>query len=360
MPDPMLAPISHVRGRLYIKTTIVAKINSIDATSRLKQSLGLPKIQPRPPCPPKVYQKLYKFLDSALPAGTKRHTRALVLNKAELPPKSSSSIPKPIVKTIPSKQAIPRNRASRRLTAPVQVPEWVMPATRLLCQKLGAPAAPHHIFAGVSSILTLPASTESNNTETSMDATKKIPALIMIVFLTVYTRLTAMETPVDIFMDQKKRGFRILKDYMEQESVEEDEINDDDFDKLILLFGDRGWTQMDWFENITPGAGLGLDRMVEKSREVSSENEGATPQESILNFHDLDDNEKNYLQAGLGTMVCYKVIRQSEESSDVCKMQDKVDYLSKKRRLHYQEWKKGILVLIKELEQRDEMDQEAG
>lgn len=355
----MLVPISRVRGRLYIKTIIVAKINSIDATSRLKQSLGLPKIQPRPPCPPKVYEKLYKFLDSTLPAGTKRHRRALVVNKAELSPKSVSN-PKPIVKTTPTKQAIPRNRALRRLTAPAQVPEWIMPAIRLLCQKLGAPAAPHHIFAGVSSILTLPSSTESNNTETSMDATKKIPTLIMIVFLTVYARLTAMETPVDIFMDQKKRGSRILKDYMEQESVEEDEINDDDFDKLILLFGDRGWTQMDWFENITPGAGLGLDRIVEKSREAGSENEGATQQESILNFHDLDGNEKDYLQAGLGTMVCYKIIRQGEESSDGCKMQDKVDYLSKKRRLHYQEWKKGILVLIKELEQRDEMDQEAG
>lgn len=40
-------------------------------------------------------------------------------------------------------------------------------------------------------------------------------------------------------------------------------------------------------------------------------------------------------------------------------MQDKIDYLSEKRRLHYQKWKKGILLLIEELEQRDEMEQEA-
>lgn len=179
-----------------------------------------------------------------------------------------------------------------------------MPVIRLLCQKLGAPAAPHHIFAGVSSILTLPTSTETNITGTSMDATKKIPALIMIVFLTVYARLTAMETPVDIFMDQKEKGFGILKEYMGKEAVG-DEINDDDFDKLILVFRDRGWTQMDWFDNIAPGTGLGLDHPIEESYEADSENDEATQQESLLNFHDLDGNEKDYLQAGLNTMVCH-------------------------------------------------------
>ena len=138
-----------------------------------------------------------------------------------------------------------------------------------------------------------------------MDLTPKIPALIMTVFFTVYARLSAIETPVDKFMDQKKRGFGILKDYMGQEAVGEYKIKDSDFDDLILAFRDKGWTQMDWFENITPGAGLGLDHVIEKSRESGLENEEATQQESILSSHDLDGNEKDYLQAGLGTMVCY-------------------------------------------------------
>lgn len=127
----------------------------------------------------------------------------------------------------------------------------------------------------------------------------------MTVFFTVYIRLSAKEIPVDKFMDQKKRGLRILKDYMGQEAVGGDKIKDLDFDELILAFRVRGWTQMDWFENITPGAGLGLDHVIEKSRESGLENEEATQQESILSSHDLDGNEKDYLQAGLGTMVCY-------------------------------------------------------
>lgn len=52
-------------------------------------------------------------------------------------------------------------------------------------------------------------------------------------------------------------------------------------------------------------------------------------------------------------------IRRGEGSSDICQMQDKVDYLSEKRRLHYQEWKKGILLRIEDLGQRNEMEEEA-
>lgn len=277
----------------------------IDSVSRLKQSLGLPKIQPRPPCPPRVYQKLYKFLDSTLLTGTKRHTRVPVTKKAALTPKSSPSKPKTLAKATPTKHVTPRNRASRGLSAPIEVPEWIMPVIRQLCQGLDAPAAPHHIFAGVSSILTLPESTESKSTRNSIDAAKNILALIMVAFFTVYTRLTATETPVDIFMNQKKKGFTILNDFIEEEAVEEEMITDDDFDKLILAFRDSGWTQLDWFENITPGAGLGLDHRTEESGIAGSENYEATQQESILDLRDLDSNERDYLQAGLGTMVCY-------------------------------------------------------
>lgn len=36
------------------------------ACERLKQRLNLPRIEPRPPCGPRIYKKLYKFLESAL------------------------------------------------------------------------------------------------------------------------------------------------------------------------------------------------------------------------------------------------------------------------------------------------------
>lgn len=36
-------------------------------------------------------------------------------------------------------------------------------------------------------------------------------------------------------------------------------------------------------------------------------------------------------------------------------MQDQLDYLSEKRRLHYREWKENFLNRIKEMEQAEEM-----
>lgn len=40
-------------------------------------------------------------------------------------------------------------------------------------------------------------------------------------------------------------------------------------------------------------------------------------------------------------------------------MQDKVDYLSNKRRLHYQEWKKDTLLRIVELKRQEKIEDEA-
>lgn len=138
-----------------------------------------------------------------------------------------------------------------------------------------------------------------------MDAAKKIPALIMVVFLAVYARLTATETPVDRFMDLKETGFGVLEEHTGQEGMAEARITEEDFEALILAFRDRGWAKMDWFKNITLGAGLGLDHIIAESGESGSENEEEVEQKSLLNFHDLEGNEKDYLQAGLGTMVCY-------------------------------------------------------
>ena len=53
-------------------------------------------------------------------------------------------------------------------------------------------------------------------------------------------------------------------------------------------------------------------------------------------------------------------IRQGEGNSDSCQMQEKVDYLSARRRITYQQWKTGILLRIQELEQHEEMEEEAG
>lgn len=271
--------------------------------SRLKQSLELPKIQPRPPCAPKVYQKLYRFLDTTLLAGTRRSTRAPVAKRVESALKSSPPKPKTPSKAIAFEQANPRTRASRPVTTVIEVPEWVMPAIRLVCRKLGAPSAPHHIFAGVSSILALPQMHEPKANQRSRNPLKNLSALIMVIFLIVYARLAAVKTPPDIFLKQKTVGFEVLRDCLGEEAAEESTSNDTDFNELIIATKNKGWTEMDWFENITPGAGLGLVNAGDEEAEVDSNNRGVIQDESGLVFQDYDEQERNFLQAGLGTMV---------------------------------------------------------
>lgn len=317
--------------------------------ARLKHSLGLPRIQPRPPCPPRVYQKLYKILDTTLLAGTKRSRDAPRLNLADA--KSSPARPKAPTKlsawktwsaesrllneedltsaplsllkrqnspiksaTIVSKVA--RKQACDHPKARAEPAGWAMAAIRSLCQRLDAPLAPHHVFAGVSSILALPPPTEPDFKAKQEHALHNQPALIMVVFLAVYARLAAEETPVGKFIYQQATGFEILSGFVGPRAAETEITQSKDFETLLLAFKESGWAQMDWFENITAGAGLGLDSNIRDGVGTALENGPATQTQSFFQFQDQFGVETDQLQAGLGTMVRYLPPNHESKSSD--------------------------------------------
>lgn len=207
-----------------------------------------------------------------------------------------------------------------------------MPVIRQLCNKMGAPAAPHHIFAGISSIL---ASQEQHSAV-------KIPALIVAVYILVTTRLAGTETAPEEYQNRRTHALEIINDaarknetYMEAGNV--------DIDNCMREVKDQKWTRMDWFENITPGSGVGLDQGAEDDVEDGpgddEADEGGLLPVTRRTIGRRDSLEQDYLQAGLGTM-----------------MRDQVDYLSNDRRRDYQVWKKDILIRIEELENSQEMD----
>ncbi|KAA6406775.1 MAG: hypothetical protein FRX48_09498 [Lasallia pustulata] len=312
------------------------------ACERLKQSLGLPKIQPRPPCPPKVYQNLYRYLDTALPAGTRRKGRA---------PKSVGSITTPT--SSPSKARTPnkpqpqKSIASRRKglfsVAASKVPPWVMPTIRRLCTTLGAPAAPPHVLAGVSSILTLPAPLQSETVVGIEPKKDKIPAMVTAVYILVITRLSGVETSADEYSRVRSAALQTL-DSIEAGKAQRENVNGRDVDEWLREIRDREWTSLDWFENIGEGAGLELDG-IGVANEASEDDLGSeqkkTPVKQTLKG--MDKSKKTTLQAGLGTM-----------------MQDKVNYLSEERRLNYVTWKQDVLARIDALEQRQQMNLSPG
>ena len=180
-----------------------------------------------------------------------------------------------------------------------------MPTVRRLCTALGAPAAPPHVFAGVSSILTLPAPLQSSNGAAASSEPKrdKIPAIIIAVYLLVTTRLSGVETSVEDYNRIKSAALRTLNTIDAGKTVRE-EIAGKDVDEWLWEIRDRGWTGLDWFANIGEGTGLDVDGLRgdnEASEDGTESEQGRMPvKQSLIG---LDKSKKNTLQAGLGTMV---------------------------------------------------------
>ena len=283
----------------------------------MKLNLDLPKIEPRPPCPPRIYQKLYKFLDGALTAGTRRSGRPTRPSEILSTPTSSPAKPRtPAKSTLVKAATTPRRKGNPLARVVPEVPKWVLPTIRHLCKTLGAPAAPHHVFAGVSSILTLPSPrSDDENILNSQHGDEDIPALIIVVTLLVITRLSGEKMAAEEFI--RLRGLAIIG--LRNSGVKEvdQEVADDDkvtecVANWMREIGVKGWTELDWFDNVGEGTGLDIASHDARKR-ILGNNVGAEDDEiddpktiSILEnvASTKGDEDDNHLRSGLGTMVC--------------------------------------------------------
>jgi len=300
---------------------------------RLKQTLALPQIQPRPPCPPRVYQKLYRYLDGAIPNAQRSNKRSFrnQANESDVP-----RTPTRIRTPLHERPSIQKPKPPKRATTVEDTSKWVIPVTRELCKKLGAPAAPPHVFAGTSSILS---SLEFDQGSLGDQIDIKVPALLIALTLIVYTRLAGVETPSEEYLRQIELALALVKESLVGNSDLQD-VDRDDVAICMRRFGENRWSDMDWFHNIQTGSGVGGDVVNPgASEELQSEDDVTCDVPLSVSRHgdrNMDLSEAEYLQAGLGTMI-----------------QDRVDYLSDERRRDFREWKAGILSKIRELEREE-------
>lgn len=199
------------------------------------------------------------------------------------------------------------------------MPAWTMPAIRRLCAALDAPAAPPHVFAGVSSILTLPLpelELELGATSQGLAAGEavgprkrdKVPALVIAVFLFVATRLVGRETSGGEYSRRKEIGIEALRGVCGGEG---EEIEGRDVDGWVREIGSRGWQTLDWFANVREGSGLGLCEGGEEEGSMDGEGNGkevelvepVTPVRRKVQGMGVRNVNVATLQAGLGTMV---------------------------------------------------------
>ena len=220
---------------------------------------------------------------------------------------------------------------------------------------MGAPAAPHHIFAGVSSILA----------SQQQQSTIKIPALVVAVYVLVTTRLAGTETAPDEYRATRAQALEIVKDATRDDEANM-QVGNSDVDNCMREVKNQEWTQMDWFRNITPGLGVGLAAAAEDDADEGSGDDNADEgaflpltRRSLGRRGSLE--QQDYLQAGLGTMVRVSLPFLDYHSLLMhIQMRDQVDYLSDNRKLEYQEWKTNILIQIEELEKGQDINAELG
>lgn len=210
---------------------------------------------------------------------------------------------------------------------------------------MGAPAAIPSVLAGVTSCLTLPSPIPTergkHGKEGEQDEIFKTPALIAAVYFFVRTRLLGREVDGKSYSAEKRGVLDILESARKDEEMKagiaaktkgkeaewEDwsAVKSKDVDTWLMKISTKGWLELDWFQNVVLGSGLGVngDVVVDDEADKEGQEEGR------------ERDGKDVLQAGLGTM-----------------MQDRVDYLSERKRQDYKLWKEGIMARIEELTER--------
>ncbi|KAI9847088.1 MAG: hypothetical protein M1837_003206 [Sclerophora amabilis] len=317
------------------------------ACERLKQTLHLPKITPHPPCPPRVYTKLYKHLENVLLV-SKPH-RPVPENVSSKSAKSSRlpATPRTSTKSRTSRHG---NRTSRKppSTSPSSVPQWSSPAIQHLALILRAPAAAPPVLNGLTTILTSSSPPFLANTDTPSSAPKKdkLPALLIALFFFTMTRLSGEEMTGKDYVRMRDVALEAVNEFTLDDLADQgdgfEEVQRTDVDAWMKELAERGWLRLKWFEYIWEGSGLGdaSDTMPEGERDdvplaPARRSAGRSPTMVSREKKSVKLGAGKSLQLGLGTM-----------------MQERIDYLSDERRAEYADWKEDILARVEEIQRR--------
>lgn len=296
-------------------------------TIRTKLRFNLPTIVSRPPCPPRIYKKLYNYLSSALPASNAPREPQTPSKRATSAATSARNTPK----TPLSAKKTPR---STRKPAGSSAPEWIMPAIRRLVKAFNSGSAAPHVFTGVESVLPLlermssaaaespskrprrSAATSQTNSASLPDA--RIRALVLVIFLYVYNKLRDVEVTPEQYKGWRETAITAL---LELPPTGEEVTYEDlslEAEELMPMVQSEGWLEMEWFMNVTPQEGEEAMDGVEFS---------GTSAKSVVSQTSASD----YI--GLGTM-----------------MQDATDYLGESRRQDYLRWRATIMARVQQIE----------
>lgn len=331
---------------------------------RLKISLNLPPIEPRPPIPPRIYKRLYTVLDKVLPnSSTPARSRASGLGTSRSKGSGSpASRPMPSRGTPAKETSLAAFRAagkggdlarlSRQSTAKENnsaLPPWLRPTVRHLCTCLnssGGPDLAPTIVAGLETIVA-PYRRRTEDEWINSHLTSLVGAIYWYVSKSASLapgEVMTAETSKSHYTSTRKEvlaSLRRAKDEVnvtttrsrkgevtEQEEIAfwqdwQDTTKAAEIDEAVTEVANRGWLNSDWYRSI--------DFLREKGE-------------------DEHDGPEDGAEEDIANTAAAVQIRKADTM-----LQDKFDYLSERRRAEYRQWKAGILLRIERLE-RDQAE----
>lgn len=343
------------------------------ACERLKNRLGLEIGKVGPPCGPRVYKRLYAFLDSALPAApsTPRTNR---VKDVEATPTSGRNARQAANVAASGSKETPGSLGGKRSRAIAQddatnadLPRFTMALIRYLCTAMETPELSMHVYAGVESVYR---SLQTANEDTSGSATpskrqklnadnseaagsdtmpvpkaRHIPALVAAVYIfTTGKRDESVESPDE---EHAAKTLAAVESYFSKQKVAPVKVSADTLlqdSQAYLKLAESGWQEMEWYNN-TPAAGSGIKATGTASG--NQRNKPATPhkrpsktplrrkEKHAQRPLDEDDHGPAGLLPGLGTMF-----------------QPAIDWLSEERVSDFELWKQDLLNSVNAIEQQ--------
>ncbi|KAM0704809.1 hypothetical protein Q7P35_007595 [Cladosporium inversicolor] len=341
------------------------------ACERLKNRLALEIGKVGPPCGPRIYKRLYAFLDSSLAAEPSTPRARRVQDVGTTPGSGrgerldvggtprSGRLGASGVKATPGSLG-KRNRAvAEQDSGASDLPAFTMPLIRHVCEACRLPRAATHVYAGVESVYRALQSTaqraeraggtpskrrRSNGGDVdavtsdtvSVPTDEQIPALVAAVYLMTGQAMRGQSGAAATKLQQRKTQTAVASFFTAQENaaitIQPDQLQEET-ERCTQAASLQGWTDMDWYKTLRSS-----DTNTDAATGHDEDNTPATPPrqpaKTPLRRKEKDsqrkigEEEENAaaLLPGLGTMF-----------------QPAVDWLSEERRAEFDAWKEDLL-----------------
>ena len=296
---------------------------------RLKRALDIPPYTVRPPCPPRIYNKLYKYFHQVLEVKVSRPRAAKVSNGDDLVPVSSKTPSRP---TSIETRGIPKSKDKQQQpqdesNVETHIPEYVTSLVERLCTEVMDATAARLVFAGVNAVLTLSPPCPPKDAETPKEPLKdKVAALAIAVCFYVQARIYGGQAAAKDLTARRKAAVDIANNSPDKGSGNQ-KIKDEDVELWMHELHSRGWLKLPWFTGIdsdftsrsTTGSEDEDDSLGRQVRSLGSvdheeqdDDDGSEPLRPMRKRRRLpaDSSQrqswrKEIVEPGLNTMVCF-------------------------------------------------------